>query len=167
MSRFQNLQQMMLAACARWRNRVAFRHIAGGHSRDFRYCDVARLSYEYAQALYGRGVRNGDYVAIWAPNSPEWVITCLAILRLGAIVVPLDARLKAAEILPVVQTVKPKAIVTGNRQYVLLSDLQMEPDLVLLDEISTTTDLPAVPQLPSPSANEPALIVFTSGSSGA
>jgi long-chain acyl-CoA synthetase len=135
--------------------------------REYYYRDIPQLSYEYAQALYGRGVRNGDYVAIWAPNSPDWVITCLAALRLGAIVVPLDARSKGAEVLPIIEASKPRVVIAGNRQYVLLSGWQMEPDLVLLDEIATTTDLPGMPQLRNPSPAEPAMIVFTSGSSGA
>lgn len=40
-----------------------------------------------ATALYQLGVRKGDRVAIMLPNSPHYVITFFACMRLGAIVV--------------------------------------------------------------------------------
>jgi len=36
------------------------------------------------------GIKTGDRVAIWAPNVPEWLISMLALSRLGAITVPVD-----------------------------------------------------------------------------
>ena len=39
----------------------------------------------------------GDRVAIWAPNTTEWVIAALAIYSAGAVLVPLNTRFKGAE----------------------------------------------------------------------
>ncbi len=51
-----------------------------------------------ADALYARGVRKGDRVAVMLPNIPHFVIAYYAIARLGAIVVPLNVLYKAHEI---------------------------------------------------------------------
>lgn len=50
-----------------------------------------------ASALIEHGVQHGDRVAIWAPNSPEWVIAAAAIETIGAIMVPINTRFKAGE----------------------------------------------------------------------
>jgi acyl-CoA synthetase (AMP-forming)/AMP-acid ligase II len=50
-----------------------------------------------ARALQGAGIRHGDRVAIWAPNSPHWIVAALAVARAGAVLVPLNTRLKGKE----------------------------------------------------------------------
>src|SRR6185437_4273901 len=50
-----------------------------------------------AAALIGLGVRAGDRVAIWSPNTWHWVVACLAIHHAGAAMVPLNTRYTAAE----------------------------------------------------------------------
>src|SRR5438132_6821234 len=45
-----------------------------------------RLAHGLQDAEVGRGSR----VAIWAPNSPVWVVAALAILAAGGVVVPID-----------------------------------------------------------------------------
>jgi HIP---CoA ligase len=47
----------------------------------------------YAEA----GVQKGDRVAIWAPNSAEWIIAAFGLLTAGGVLVPVNTRLKAAE----------------------------------------------------------------------
>ena len=50
-----------------------------------------------AAALIALGVRAGDRVAIWSPNTWHWVVACLAIHHAGAAMVPLNTRYTAAE----------------------------------------------------------------------
>ncbi|MFI5718509.1 long-chain-fatty-acid--CoA ligase [Nocardia sp. NPDC051750] len=68
----------------------------GGTSRNYRTLDdrVSRL----AGALRARGVAAGDRVAVLGLNSMEVVEAFLAPMRLGAICVPVNFRLTAAEI---------------------------------------------------------------------
>jgi o-succinylbenzoate---CoA ligase len=51
-----------------------------------------------AQALAGAGVRPGDRVALLGWNSAEFVQAVWGLIRLGAVLVPLNARLTAAEL---------------------------------------------------------------------
>ena len=43
------------------------------------------------------GVAPGERVAVWAPNSAEWMLAALGALRAGAVLVPLNTRFKGAE----------------------------------------------------------------------
>ena len=49
-----------------------------------------------AGGLCRAGVERGDHVAMFAGNSPEWIVACLAVVRAGAVVVPVDAQLGEA-----------------------------------------------------------------------
>ncbi|MEL3908435.1 MAG: AMP-binding protein [Treponemataceae bacterium] len=53
------------------------------------YADVNEKIIENQKLLYSLGVSQGDKVAIYARNSPNWIISYLAIVTYGAIVVPL------------------------------------------------------------------------------
>jgi HIP---CoA ligase len=50
-----------------------------------------------AAALITFGVKRGDRVAIWSPNTWHWVVACLAIHHTGAAMVPLNTRYTASE----------------------------------------------------------------------
>ncbi|GAA2774583.1 FadD3 family acyl-CoA ligase [Streptomyces showdoensis] len=50
-----------------------------------------------ARAVIAQGVRPGDAVAVWAPNSARWVVAALGAVAAGAVLVPVNTRYKAAE----------------------------------------------------------------------
>ena len=50
-----------------------------------------------AGAFAAAGVEKGDRVAIWAPNSAEWIIAAFALLTAGGVLVPVNTRFKADE----------------------------------------------------------------------
>jgi len=43
-----------------------------------------------ARGLMSLGIQKGDRVALWAPNVPEWIISQIALAKIGAILVPVD-----------------------------------------------------------------------------
>ncbi|WP_280241219.1 FadD3 family acyl-CoA ligase [Nocardia abscessus] len=65
---------------------------------------------EVARALMARGVRTGDRVAMWAPNTHHWVIAALAAHYAGAALVPLNTRYVADEAADVLGRVHAKAL---------------------------------------------------------
>ena len=60
----------------------------------------ARLPHEalaVCRALMATGIEKGDRVAIWAPNSARWVIAAIGLQMAGAVLVPLNTRMKPGE----------------------------------------------------------------------
>ena len=51
---------------------------------------VADKALRLARGLRDSGVGVGNRVALWAPNSPVWIVTALAVLMAGGVVVPID-----------------------------------------------------------------------------
>lgn len=50
-----------------------------------------------ARGFLAAGLEHGDRVAIWAPNSAEWMLTALGAQWVGGVVVPLNTRFKGPE----------------------------------------------------------------------
>ena len=144
----------------------------------FQTCREGRwLRYAYGQALATTanvawrlatryGVGRGDRVVLWASGSPEWVLTTLAVYRLGAVIVPLDPQWPAAEIGEAARLVKAKLICAAPRLAAKLDGADCpvvelaapfvpEPDVGLLPGAE---DVGAVG-----TADDLASIIFTSG----
>jgi long-chain acyl-CoA synthetase len=62
---------------------------SSGKYRGITYGELDRLSGRLAGSLRELGVVQGDRVAIISYHGPEWVIADLAVIKLGAIVVPI------------------------------------------------------------------------------
>ncbi|GHH19771.1 long-chain-fatty-acid--CoA ligase [Streptomyces lanatus] len=62
------------------------------------YAELWLRARRYAAALRGRGVRAGDRVAVLVPNGLDFPAVYYGALALGAVVVPVNALLKAPEI---------------------------------------------------------------------
>lgn len=67
------------------------------------YAELDALRLIAARALITLGVQSGDRVAIWAQNCVEWVIAGLAIHSAGAVIVPVNTRMRAQEAAYVLQ----------------------------------------------------------------
>lgn len=61
------------------------------------YAELQHLSRLAGRALLALGLQPGERVAIWAPNSHQWLVAALGGLLAGAILVPLSTRLKGDE----------------------------------------------------------------------
>jgi long-chain acyl-CoA synthetase len=62
------------------------------------YAQVDEISGRVAASLRNLGVRRGDKVAVQLPNMPHFLFAYFGILKAGAVVVPLNTRLRASEI---------------------------------------------------------------------
>src|SRR5690348_1736547 len=63
-----------------------------------------------AGAFASLGVRKGDRVAIWAPNSAEWIVAAFGLLTAGGVLVPVNTRFKAEEAHDIVVRSDAKAV---------------------------------------------------------
>lgn len=69
-----------------------------GGERRYTYSDIARLSDGLAAALRSKGVKKGDFVVVMLPRIPEWQISIVALLKLGAVPIPCIEMLTAKDV---------------------------------------------------------------------
>lgn len=67
-------------------------------SRSLSYADLDRRTAALAVSLADAGVGPGDSVAIYLPNSVDWIEACFAINRAGAVAVPINHASTAPEV---------------------------------------------------------------------
>lgn len=76
------------------------------------YADLERRTWQVATALRGLGVAPGERVAVLHDNHREFMPAVMAIMRLGAIYVPLNPRLADTELGALVGDSRPTALIT-------------------------------------------------------
>jgi acyl-CoA synthetase (AMP-forming)/AMP-acid ligase II len=111
------------------------------------------------------GVRPGDRVAIAAANSPTWIMAFWATASLGAIAVGFNAWWSRAEVAYAVQQVEPTVVIADRKRAALLEDvrvLSLEDDLRRLADREPAAPLPVI----AVDEDDPAVVLFTSGTSG-
>ncbi|MFJ4695846.1 AMP-binding protein [Streptomyces sp. NPDC088766] len=69
---------------------VAGRRITESRTDTLDYAELARLTDRFAHALLDLGVRRGDFVAVQLPNRWEMVPLMFACMRVGAVVCPIS-----------------------------------------------------------------------------
>lgn len=113
------------------------------------------------------GVGKGDRVAICAANCPEWIMVFWATVSLGAVAVGMNSLWAAPEIDHGLQLTEPKVLVADGPRAALAGDRAMPV-------LFTETDVPAMIErhrgapldLTSVEEDDPAVILFTSGTTG-
>ncbi|WP_243729119.1 AMP-binding protein [Nesterenkonia sphaerica] len=163
-------------SAARYTEREALVDVSAGRRwsyGQFRQ-DVRRL----ATGLHRAGVRQGDRVGIWGPNSWEWTLTQFATAELGAILVTINPAYRQHEVNYVIEQAGVTAVISSDafrtQDYPKMLEaagdftvkaimgrsswrdlMSAEADEDLLDEIAAGLD-----------PNDPINIQYTSGTTG-
>lgn len=83
-----------------------------GAARTMSYAELDEASAALAARLVGDSVVKGDRVALLAPNGIDWAVTAYAVLRVGAVLVPLSTLLRPPELLAQLTTAGVSHLVT-------------------------------------------------------
>ena len=138
-----------------------------GERREWGFGEVLTRSSGLAGALVARGVGRGDVVMTLIGNRPEWVLAMLACFRIGAVALPCNTQLRRADLAHRIAVGDP-AIALGEAS--LLAQLPDGVPCMDLAEIGAVLDEERPQEPPAPAADldpaDPALIVFTSGTTG-
>lgn len=127
---------------------------------DIAYATLWRRIVAATRALAGLGVARGDRVALLAYNCPEILVVLLALARLGAILVPLNWRLTAAEHRHMLGDCTPKLLLADDEFRAHAEGL----DLPVYGFAALAGDGPATAV--SGCDADAVLIVYTSGTTG-
>ncbi|MDP9143006.1 MAG: AMP-binding protein, partial [Pseudomonadota bacterium] len=104
--------QAFAASVQRHASRTA---VIGEDGSELSYAELDQLRIYAARALIALGVKHGDRVAIWAPNSIEWIVAGLAIHTLGAALVPVNTRMKGAEAADILERSRARVLFCAGR----------------------------------------------------
>jgi acyl-CoA synthetase (AMP-forming)/AMP-acid ligase II len=138
------------------------------------FIELSELVTNGAALCVRRGVQPGDRVAIWAPNSLDWVVAAFGALATGAALVPLNTRFTADEAGWILD--RSRAALTfvsppflGNDYPAMLAG--RDGVVVLDDELwrrapSTTESAEVERRIAATAAGDPGDVIFTSGTTG-
>jgi len=153
---------------ARRARAAAHRPALVGPDRTLTYGELAARVDRLAEGLRARGVAPGDRVAQIGVNAVGVLETFFAVWRLGAVVVPLNHRLAAAEIRYMLDDAGASLLVVGP-EAARLAAAAAPPCPVLrtdgeFEEIATSGAAPGTS--PPVGPDDPAILLYTSGTTG-
>lgn len=138
----------------------------------YTYTEFREKTIQVSELLIGLGILNGDTVAIFGTNSPNWGVAYFAILRIGGIVIPMLPEFSPAEVENVLNHSEAKLIFASDRQMHKLEELwcpflhsrvKLE-DFTILDTKSKNTETENASYVCQP--EDLASIIYTSGTTG-
>lgn len=174
------------------RNKVAFIWQGeDGEVKKYTYLELYREVNRLANAFKSYGVKKGDVVALYLPMFPETVITLFAAMKLGAIAMPIFSGYSSAAIATRLIDSDAKVVVTADASFrrgkavplkaeldKALQDTKVEKVVVVnrantevemvegrdiyWDEIKESSKCETV----AVESNDPALLLYTSGTTG-
>jgi malonyl-CoA/methylmalonyl-CoA synthetase len=167
-----NLLDLFSIAHTRTPDKICLQFQSGNQSRTFTYQDLFQAADELAASLQSWGLNKGDRVGFYLGNRPEFVVAYLAIIRLGAIMVPINLRYRRREITHILSDCEPRLLVTERSQLSILAELESSEKQCL--EATLVVDayndwLPQQPEKLTPAVidgDDLALIMYTSGTTG-
>jgi acetyl-CoA synthetase len=145
-----------------------------GAEERFSFSDIAASSARLAASLLRLGVTKGDRVIVMLPRIPEWQVAMVACLKLGAVAIPCIDMLTDKDVAYRAQRSGARAVITTAAQTAKFAGLQDSLPIRIavgtvagwlsFDEALTAGDTSFAPARVA--AEDPAILYFTSGSTG-
>jgi fatty-acyl-CoA synthase len=135
----QTLGSLPERAARRWgaREALAFQ------GRRWTFADLAAGVDRVARGLVALGVEPGERVALWLVNRPEWIEAAFAVMRIGAVLVPVNTRLRTDDVGYVLEQSGAATLIVAERSGPV-DYLGMVRALVPLDAAGDPPRLPAL-----------------------
>ncbi len=172
------------AVSSRYAKRTCYRVFRTGEENDISYSQLNWYAEAAASYLLGLGVKKGDRVAIIGESCPEWMISYLSIVMIGAIAVPVLPDFPSKDMLAILKDSGAKGVVVNTKHYQKIEGME-DLFLIRLDDL---VHVPSVSEVPfasapgfslkaqkirkkeleavKPEENDTASIIYTSGTTG-
>lgn len=145
-------------------------------NRDALVCDGTTVSYgewdrrsnQLAAVLRDRGVRAGDRIILLITNGVSWPLMCVAVMKLGALVIPVSTRLTYHEVAFIVGDATPHTLIYSDDLRDVAENAVMRTHTVSVSvgDLNDAADRASADKLPVPGTSDDCMIVYTSGTSG-
>jgi len=159
-----------------------------GKQREFTVWNYARWGDEcrrIARGLLAAGLVKGDRVVLWSENRPEWMAVWMGTVIAGIVIVPVDFLATEQECINIIKITRAKAFFYSGRKKEFAASLPsnginvsvsvcISPDIedappdyeTEFSNFGKNSGGQTLPPVDSISPNDPASIVFTSGTTG-
>ncbi|KAI3336268.1 putative hybrid NRPS/PKS enzyme [Xylariaceae sp. AK1471] len=138
--------------------------LTDGFGNELSYNDMANRIEAIAEALESKGAGSGSRVPVFQQAASDWVCSMLAIMRVGAIYVPLDLRNPLPRLATVVKDCDPAAILVDTTT---LNDVpRLGVDGAHVIDVTTVGSKASAHIANRAKGPSPAAILYTSGSTG-
>lgn len=135
--------------------------------RTLTFGEVEHGTNRVANALLAANVQAGDRVAVLSQACPEIFELAFGTAKAGAILLPLNWRLSAGEIAAILEDAAPALlIVEAGLEHLLVEAPRQIPQLGLTDYPVWRDAAPASRGPVEPAGRDPALLLYTSGTTG-
>jgi len=137
------------------------------------YGQVEERASRVATALIGMGVKPGDHIGLYAPNSANWIIFYFGVLKAGAVAVTLSWALSPRELALLLSHSRPRMIFTDAAKLETIQNLRDSAGLEKI--VCTDGDLDMNSLLKAGSAGfrsldrdrlDTAAVLYTGGTTG-
>ncbi len=148
---------------------LQIRDTEGSYS-SYTYKELYTNCLKLKSKLGSMGYKPGDYISVYGDNSPNWVVSYIAINFLGGTVIPLDALLGAHDIYNFLEFSEAKAVIVDENHIAdLKEELSSKNSDINIISMESTINEPGENESIEPYKADPddlLAILFTSGTTG-
>jgi medium-chain acyl-CoA synthetase len=149
-----------------------------GHSARYTFADIRRQSNRFASVLQGLGMRKGDGVMLVLPRVPQWHTIMVSLMKLGALPMPGTVLLTPKDYEYRINMAEARAVIVDSANAAKVEAIRvncptLEYSIVLGGPrpgwIDYNTAMATASEVFTPAvtySDDPALIYFTSGTTG-
>jgi long-chain acyl-CoA synthetase len=167
------LFEFLSQAAQRWPENIAF----SCRERRLTYKELNELTGKLAAGIHNLGIKTGDRVMLFLPNSLEFIIGYYGTLKAGGTVTTANPLYRQAELKHQLNDTEAKAIMTNGDLYPLVKEVQAETQLkavILTDAEENGLSLGQIlekysshpPKFAVKPKDDVAVIVYTGGTTG-
>ena len=157
---FDSVKEMWEASVKEFGNDVAL----ADNARSFTYAQLDQEVAKFRAVLTAKGLKKGDFVGVYAPNTIEWAKAYLALQTLGCCAVLLPPHLPEQALFGCGMKFQMKAIVYHPALQAKIDALNGMPHKMALINVMETSNQTAPSVEVGP--KDPAVIIFTGGTTG-
>ncbi|NWF89994.1 MAG: AMP-binding protein [Ignavibacteriaceae bacterium] len=177
-----SIQDMLLQSNGRYKDKLAMEDLTSYPISKLSYKELLEHVLRFGNGLKKLGIEPRTHISLIGENRVQWGIAYLTALTFNHIIIPIDKNLSANEILNIIHESDSEVIIFSeafaamlkeskkalkNLKYFISMDMLGENEWVYSMPQLIKESLPAhISELPTINPEEPAEIIFTSGSLG-
>jgi malonyl-CoA/methylmalonyl-CoA synthetase len=169
----ESLKDCFMDSISKKEEKLAITFLRNGNMEtEISYGDLDFDSNRLANTFLDLGVEKGDRVILFFPKSVIFVVSHIALQKIGAVAVPLNPGFKKSEMEYFIHDAEAKLILSGPEQKALIEEINPNLNNLEIDTQKKYQDLhffraaPDVITLVEMRPNDPGIIIYTSGTTG-